>query len=188
MRILEQKEIEDIISRGRQLTEPEITGILDELEKKHPGIYRFMYGEPSDAIATMNIDMANLYLDLAFDVVWVYREAFGKIPDITNEEQWVYKKLSLMDAELKSLTNEIPMDGKFRKNLQERFVKGVFPNKIEYRTKKQILKIFGDPASQKELGEMIDGYDPKNEGIMTLITSHSNATFFVTFKFGKGED
>ena len=90
-----------------------------------------MYGEPSDAIATMNKDMANLYLDLAFDVVWVYREAFGKIPDITNEEQWVYKKLSLMDAELKSLTNEIPMDGKFRKNLQERFVKTILESKIQ---------------------------------------------------------
>ncbi|MFP4349998.1 MAG: hypothetical protein ACOCWY_05335 [Thermodesulfobacteriota bacterium] len=65
-------------------------------------------------------------------------------------------------------------------------IKGVFPDKIEYRTKKQILKIFDDPASQKQLREMIDGYDPKTKGIMTLITSHSNATFFVTFKFGKG--
>ncbi len=67
-------------------------------------------------------------------------------------------------------------------------IKGVFPSKIEYRTKKQILKIFGDPASQKELGEMIDGYDPRNKGIMTLVTSHSNASFFVTFKFGRRED
>jgi len=67
-------------------------------------------------------------------------------------------------------------------------IKGVFPSKINYRTQKQILKIFDDPASQKELGQLIDGYDPKNKGIMNLITSHSNATFFVTFKFGKGED
>lgn len=131
MRKLKQKKLEDILSRGRKLTEPEITGILNELEKKHPGVYRVIYGGPSDAIATMNIDMANLYLDLSFDVVWVYREAFGKIPEITNEEQWVLKKISLIDAESKSLTNEGPMNDKFRKILQERFVKTSLESKIQ---------------------------------------------------------
>lgn len=131
MRILKQQEVEDIISRGRKASEHEITAILDELEIKHPEVYRVIYGEPSDAVATINKDMANLYLDLSCDVVWVFREAFGKIPELTNEEQWVLKKLSLIDAELKSLTNEIPMDDKFRKNLQERFVKTSLESKIQ---------------------------------------------------------
>jgi hypothetical protein len=131
MKILHQQEIEDIVSRGRKAPEHEITVMLDELEKKHPAVYRVIYGEPSDAIAAINKDMANLYLDLSCDVVWVFREAFGKIPEVTNEEQWVLKKLSLIDAELKSLTNEIPMDDKFRKNLQERFVKTSLESKIQ---------------------------------------------------------
>lgn len=67
-------------------------------------------------------------------------------------------------------------------------IKGFFPSKIEYRTKKQILKIFDDPAAKNQLGEMIDGYDHRSKGIMTLVTSHSNASFFVTFKFGEGGD
>jgi hypothetical protein len=131
MRILKQKEIEGIVSRGRKAPEHEITAILDELEIKHPAVYRVIYGEPSDAIAASNKDMANLYLDLSCDVVMLFREAFGKIPVITNEEQWVLKKLSLIDAELKSLTNEIPMDDKFRTNLQERFVKTSLESKIQ---------------------------------------------------------
>jgi hypothetical protein len=56
------------------------------------------------------------------------------------------------------------------------------PSKNDYRTKKAMLDIFDTPSSQSELAEMMDNYDPKKEGIMTLITSYSNATFFVTFK------
>jgi hypothetical protein len=131
MRILNQKEVEAIVTRGRKAPEYEITAILDELEIKHPQVYRLIYGEPSDALATVNKDMANLYLDLSCDVVMVFREAFGKIPEITSEEHWVLKKLSLIDAELKSLTNEIPMEDKFRTNLQERFVESSFESKIQ---------------------------------------------------------
>ena len=131
MRILNPKEVEAIVTRGRKAPEHEITAMLDELEIKHPQVYRLIYGEPSDALAAVNKDMANLYLDLSCDVVMVFREAFGKIPEITNEEQWVLKKLSLIDAELKSLTNEIPMEDKFRSNLQDRFVKSSVESKIQ---------------------------------------------------------
>ncbi len=131
MRILNQEEVDGFISRGRNAPEHEITAILDELEKEHPGVYRVIYGEPSDAIATINKDMANLYLNLSFDVVWVFKEAFGKPPDVNNEEQWVYRKLTLIDAELKSITKEVPMNAKFRRNLQKRFVKTSFGLKIQ---------------------------------------------------------
>ena len=56
------------------------------------------------------------------------------------------------------------------------------PRKIDYRTKEEMLDIFDAPRSQAKLVEMIDNYEPKKEGIMALITSYSNATFFVTFK------
>jgi len=56
------------------------------------------------------------------------------------------------------------------------------PSKMNYRTKKEMLDIFDTPSSQSSLSEMIENYEPKNEVIMTLITSFSNATFFVTFK------
>lgn len=131
MRILEKGEVKNIISRSKKAPEYKITAVLDELEKEHPGIYRVIYGEPSDAIATIDKDMANLYLDLSFDVVWVFREAFGKPPEVNNEERWVLSKLSLLDVELKSLTKEVPMSDNFRRNLQERFVKRSFASKIQ---------------------------------------------------------
>ncbi len=61
-------------------------------------------------------------------------------------------------------------------------IKGRLPNKHDYRKKEEILVVFDAPTSRDKLEEMIDKYNHKNEGIMTLITSSSNATFFVTVK------
>lgn len=61
-------------------------------------------------------------------------------------------------------------------------IKSGMPSEGDYRTKKEILDVFDAPSSHAKLEQMIDTYDPKTEGIMTLITSYSNATFFTTFK------
>ena len=59
---------------------------------------------------------------------------------------------------------------------------GEIPGKHHYRAKQELLDLFDQPASHNQLGDMIDNYDPKKEGIMVLITSHANATYFVTCK------
>jgi hypothetical protein len=61
-------------------------------------------------------------------------------------------------------------------------IKRGVPNEHDYRTKEEILEVFDAPQSYSQLKEMIENYDQKREGIMTLITEYSNATFFVTFK------
>ncbi|GAB6194492.1 hypothetical protein [Desulfocastanea catecholica] len=42
--------------------------------------------------------------------------------------------------------------------------------------------MFDAPNSHAQLEEMIDNYDQQNEGILTLITGYSNASYFVTVK------
>jgi len=61
-------------------------------------------------------------------------------------------------------------------------IEGRLLSKYDYRNKEEVLDVFDTPTSHAELEEMIDKYDHKNEGIMTLITSYSNATFFITVK------
>ncbi len=61
-------------------------------------------------------------------------------------------------------------------------IKRGVPNEHDYRTKEEILDVFDAPTSHAQLKEMINNYNQKSEGIMTLITSYSNTTFFVTFK------
>ena len=131
MRILGQTEVEGLVAKGKDAPEQKITAILNDLEREHPAVYRLIYGEPSDAIAAINKDMANLYLDLAFDVVWVFLEAFGKPPKIANEEGWVSQRLAMIDAELKSLAPEVKMDHKLRTKLRERFANNSFASGIQ---------------------------------------------------------
>ena len=66
--------------------------------------------------------MASMYLELCFDVIWIYRSAFGKPPIVPDREQLVLNSLSLLDLELKSLSDEVLMDDAFRTNLQKRFI------------------------------------------------------------------
>ena len=61
-------------------------------------------------------------------------------------------------------------------------IEGRLPNKHDYRKKEEILDVFDTPPSHDKLEEMINKYDYKNEGVMTLITSYSNATYFVIVK------
>lgn len=56
------------------------------------------------------------------------------------------------------------------------------PNERNFRTKKEMLELFDAPASKTKLETLINNYDQHTEGILTLITSYSNATYFVTVK------
>jgi len=131
MKVLELAEVEDIVAMAKGVPESQLIAILDKWEEKHPEVYRIIYGEPSDAIANVNKDMANLYLDLSFDVLWVFGQRFGEAPEIDDEDRWVSSRLSLIDMELKSITKEFPMDSKIRGNLQERFVKSSLESSMQ---------------------------------------------------------
>ena len=56
------------------------------------------------------------------------------------------------------------------------------PNKVAYRTKEEMMEVFDTPTSSAKLAKMIDDYDSKTEGIMALVTSYSNSTYFITVK------
>ena len=45
-----------------------------------------------------------------------------------------------------------------------------------------MLALFEEPASPVKLAKMIDEYDSAKEGVIVLITSYSNATYFISVK------
>ncbi len=60
--------------------------------------------------------------DLCFDIIFIYKKAFGNPFVKERDEQWLINKTRLLDAELKSLTKDIPMNVKFRNRLSDRLV------------------------------------------------------------------
>jgi hypothetical protein len=88
------------------------------------GIFRGDYpifGIFPAVIAEQNQDMANLFLDLCFDVICVYQKAFGPLPLQKDMDlDWLEKQAMLLDVELQSLIADKYMDEKIRENLQDR--------------------------------------------------------------------
>ena len=122
MKNLSEAELASIIQQGNELSENKVTAILDHFKKNQPEIYQAIYGIFSDAIAEVNLEMAHLFIDLCFDIIWMYRMAFGNPPVNAPGMDWLNNKLSLLDVEMKSINEEESMNGKFRKHLQNRFV------------------------------------------------------------------
>ena len=100
------------------------------------------------------------------------------------------KALSMLNANLKALSRVykecfLSMGKGVLLIYAEDIINGRMLGKGNYRTSAEILEIFDKPDSRTHLASMIENYEPKEEGIMTLITSDSNATFFVTCRLQK---
>jgi hypothetical protein len=131
LRVLSRHEINNILRESKMLPEKHVTFILDEFESDHPEIYQAIFGDLSDGVAEINQDMADLFLDLCFDIIFIYRNAFGKLRKISNEEQWMMHSMSLLDAELKAISEDIPMERSLRNRLQKRFIKRIVESGIQ---------------------------------------------------------
>jgi len=107
--------------KGRMLSSQTVTEILDEFQRNQPDLYAVIYGELSDGLTKENTDMANLYLDLCFDVIWIYRDAFGKPPKVSSGKNVVMNSLYLLDSELKAFFKVTDMDETLRRSLEKRF-------------------------------------------------------------------
>jgi hypothetical protein len=61
-------------------------------------------------------------------------------------------------------------------------INGKIPTEYDYITKNDVLAIIDGIDSKAGLAALLSNYDPGTEGILVLITSSDNATFFVTVK------
>lgn len=123
MRTLSSAEIAKIIHEGKAMPEKDGTAVLNEFERDQPLLYQAIFGTLSDGIAESNVDMSNLFLDLCFDIILVYKRAFGNPPaNQQRGEAWFEKKVSLLDAELKSIADDAGMSPKLKERLSNRFL------------------------------------------------------------------
>ena len=124
MQPLTEDQIRQGIEESHQLSDEELTRILDTFEEKHPLVYQAIYGTLSDGIAEVNIDMSNLFLDLCFDIIWLYGQYYSEERSLSEEEG--ADLLSQMDMEFKVYDPNSSVEQRFREYLiqrgMERFV------------------------------------------------------------------
>jgi hypothetical protein len=122
MRTLSKIEVTQFMQNGRALSEQQGSAILDQFERNQPQMYQAIFGEFSDGISEENLEMSHLFLDLCFDIIVVYQMAFGDPPINVRGDNWLMDKVTLLDAELKSLTDEDVINSQFKQRLRDRFV------------------------------------------------------------------
>ncbi|QPK65346.1 hypothetical protein IVG45_10630 [Methylomonas sp. LL1] len=96
--------------------------MLEQFQNNQPALAHTILGIFPSMIAEKDQNMAYLFMDLCFDVLCVFQNAFGALP--TQQSMgvdWIEKFAGLLGAELQSFMTDQPMDSKIRNQLQDRF-------------------------------------------------------------------
>lgn len=114
-----ETELTALLERGRQQPDRVLTRPLDEAERSLPLWYEAVYGPWSDAIADLNGSMAELFLDLAYDILWVYTTWRDPLP--VEDEAASVDLLHELDVDLKAFSDSMHMHPAFADRLRRRF-------------------------------------------------------------------
>ncbi len=119
---LSKSEIVKIIQEWKRLSEHEQDALIDEFQKNQPYMYQAIYGPLSDSIAEESLNMAHFFIHSCLDIIFVYKKTFGNPSAKGMDYQWFINKTMLLNAELTSLAQDVPMNEKFRNRLNDRLV------------------------------------------------------------------
>jgi hypothetical protein len=121
MHELTERELYQTLEYARSLDQNAGRRILEQFQFDQFALTQTIFGILPAIIAEQNQDMANLFMDLCFDVICIYQKAFGQMPlQKDMDPDWLEKQAMLLDAELQSLMTDKHMDEKFREKLQDR--------------------------------------------------------------------
>ena len=123
MHDLNERELYQALQYAKGLDEETGRKILEQFKLDQTALAQTIFGVFPMVIAEQDKDMSHLFMDLCFDVICVFENAFGALPSQTNMDiNWLEKQAVLLDTELQALMCDKHMDDKFRDKLQNRLV------------------------------------------------------------------
>lgn len=122
MRDLTTRELYQALEYAKSVDETGGRKILQRFQLEQPAFAQTIFGVFPQVIAEQNPDMADLFMDLCFDVICVFEKTFGPLPSQnTMGFGWLEKSTALLDTELQALMTGRPMAQKIRDKPQDRF-------------------------------------------------------------------
>lgn len=123
MHDLTERELYQALQYTKSIDEETGRKILERFQLDQTALAQTIFGVFPMVIAEQDKDMSHLFMDLCFDVICVFENAFGALPSQTNMDiNWLEKQAVLLDTELQALMTDKHMDDKFRDKLQNRLV------------------------------------------------------------------
>ena len=123
MHELTERELYQELEYAKSLDEDSGRSILSQFDADQPMLFQTIFGVFPSIIADQNQDMANLFMDLCFEVVCVYQKSFGDTPKFIDDTTWMERQAILLEADFQSFLQAQPLDETKRRALHERLVK-----------------------------------------------------------------
>ena len=154
------------MTQAKMMSESEKHGVINDLDIEQPLLYKTIYEHMSISIAETNMGILKLFEELCFYIIFFYYTTFGDSPIIENEEKWLGDNLSLLDLELKALSEKNTMEFVFREQLLERLIK---------RSKNSETQL----ELHKYVNNKIQKYVSKNEVCTESVQLSTNLIFVI---------
>jgi hypothetical protein len=123
MHELTDHELYQALSYAKSLDEDAGRNIIVQFYLEQTALAETLFELFPSVIAEENEAMAHWFMDLCFEVLCVYQNAFGPLP--SQQElplDWLDKQVMLLDVELQALIQEKDMDERIRSKLQDRLL------------------------------------------------------------------
>lgn len=145
MHELTDRELYQALQYAKSQDENAGRAILQQFQSEQSALAQTIFGVFSALIADKDRNLANLFMDLCFDVICVFRHAFGSLPNqkVLNME-WLQNTAALLDAELQAFMPGNQMDTKFRDKFQNRFTERL----IDSNAQTGLLKFMDEAISE----------------------------------------
>lgn len=104
MRILSRAEVFTAIQQAKSLTEEQASTFLSQFCQQQPAIEQMVFAGFPLAIETQNRQMSHVFMDICFDIIYVYTQVLGELPQNVVTPQWLHHKMAELETELKSQT------------------------------------------------------------------------------------
>ncbi len=145
MRELTDRELYQALQYAKSQDENAGRAILQQFQTEQPALAQTVFGVFSALIADKDRNLANLFMDLCFDVICVFKHAFGDLPDQrVLSMEWLQNTAALLDAELQAFMPGNQMDTKFRDKFQNRFTERL----IDSNSQPDLVKFMDETISE----------------------------------------
>lgn len=149
MQELTNQELYQALAYAKNIDEDAGRKMLEQFQLDQTALAQTIFGLFPAVIARENQDMSYLFMDVCFDVLCIFQNAFGPLPSQNDMDfDWAEKQAVLLDAELQSLIKETPMDDKIRTKLQGRFANRAIEDNPQMGLVKLMNGVIDDYASE----------------------------------------
>ncbi len=122
MHALSDRELFLALQYAKSLDENAGRELIGRFQNEQPALAQAVFGVFPIMIGQIDQAISHCFMDLCFDVICVFEQAFGRLPaQKTIDVAWLEKQAALVDSELQALMPTGTMDPKIRDSLQDRF-------------------------------------------------------------------